>query len=141
MADDGRQPGVLRHAASRLERREEPLGQPPGGRMPEPNVSRENGIDPEHEALLASSAGGNGTVSPTRFAPGCRKLTARKPRLLLQVSFYLFEAAALGLRHQGADKDEGHDPHHSVPQERDTRSDGCQKAGKRLGNCEVGYPM
>src|SRR5215218_5578941 len=38
-------------------RREEPLSQPPGGRVPEPIVSREDGIDPEHEALLADSVG------------------------------------------------------------------------------------
>ncbi len=42
---------------SRRSRREEPLGQPPGGRMPEPIVSRGDGIDPEHEALLADSVG------------------------------------------------------------------------------------
>src|SRR5215213_10198196 len=38
---------------SRKSRREEPLGV----RVPEPIVSREAGIDPEHEALLADSVG------------------------------------------------------------------------------------
>ncbi len=38
---------------SRKSRREEPLG----GHLPEPIVSREDGIDPEHEALLADSVG------------------------------------------------------------------------------------
>jgi RNA polymerase sigma-70 factor (ECF subfamily) len=38
---------------SRAARREEPLGP----RVPEPIVSREDGIDPEHEALLADSVG------------------------------------------------------------------------------------
>jgi DNA-directed RNA polymerase specialized sigma24 family protein len=38
---------------SRKSRREEPLGE----HMPEPIVSREDGIDPEHEALLADSVG------------------------------------------------------------------------------------
>src|SRR5829696_8183999 len=38
---------------SRRSRREEPLGV----RVPEPIVSREGGIDPEHEALLADSVG------------------------------------------------------------------------------------
>ena len=43
---------------SRRSRREEPLSQPPlGGRAPEPIASREDGIDPEHEALLADSIG------------------------------------------------------------------------------------
>jgi RNA polymerase sigma factor (sigma-70 family) len=42
---------------SRRSRREEPLSQPPGGRVPEPIVSRGDGIDPEHEALLADSVG------------------------------------------------------------------------------------
>ena len=42
---------------SRRSRREEPLGQPPGGRMPELIVSHGDGIDPEHEALLADSVG------------------------------------------------------------------------------------
>src|ERR671913_1703506 len=40
---------------SRTSRREEPLGQPLAARVPEPVVSREDGIDPEHEALLADS--------------------------------------------------------------------------------------
>jgi RNA polymerase sigma factor (sigma-70 family) len=38
---------------SRKSRREEPLG----ARVPDPIVSREDGIDPEHEALLAESVG------------------------------------------------------------------------------------
>jgi RNA polymerase sigma factor (sigma-70 family) len=38
---------------SRKSRREEPLGE----HVPEPIVSREDGIDPEHEALLADSVG------------------------------------------------------------------------------------
>jgi RNA polymerase sigma factor (sigma-70 family) len=38
---------------SRKSRREEPLG----AHVPEPIVSREDGIDPEHEALLADSVG------------------------------------------------------------------------------------
>ena len=42
---------------SRRSRREEPLSQPPGGRVPEPIASCGDGIDPEHEALLADSIG------------------------------------------------------------------------------------
>ncbi len=42
---------------SRRSRREESLGQPPGGHMPEPIMSRGDGIDPEHEALLSDSVG------------------------------------------------------------------------------------
>src|SRR2546429_5112583 len=38
---------------SRKSRREEPLGT----HLPEPIVSREDGVDPEHEALLADSVG------------------------------------------------------------------------------------
>jgi len=38
---------------SRRSRREEPLG----ARLPEPIISREEGIDPEHEALVADSVG------------------------------------------------------------------------------------
>src|SRR5918997_1642944 len=38
---------------SRTSRREKPLG----ARLPEPIISREDGIDPEHEALLADSVG------------------------------------------------------------------------------------
>src|SRR5215210_5982165 len=33
------------------------LGEPLGARVPEPRVSRAEGIDPEHEALLADSVG------------------------------------------------------------------------------------
>jgi RNA polymerase sigma factor (sigma-70 family) len=42
---------------SRRSRREEPLDEPPGARVPEPIVSRGDGIDPEREALLADSVG------------------------------------------------------------------------------------
>jgi RNA polymerase sigma-70 factor (ECF subfamily) len=42
---------------SRRSRREEPLGEPPGTRVPDPIVSRADGLDPEHEALLADSVG------------------------------------------------------------------------------------
>src|ERR671911_298434 len=38
---------------SRKSRREEPLG----ARLPEPIISREDGIDPEHEALVTDSVG------------------------------------------------------------------------------------
>jgi RNA polymerase sigma factor (sigma-70 family) len=40
---------------SRSSRREEPLGEPPGVYVPDPIVSRKDGSDPEHEALLADS--------------------------------------------------------------------------------------
>ncbi|MBA2636729.1 MAG: sigma-70 family RNA polymerase sigma factor [Solirubrobacterales bacterium] len=42
---------------SRRSRREEPLGEPLGARVPDPIVGRADGIDPEHEALLADSVG------------------------------------------------------------------------------------
>src|ERR671927_142676 len=42
---------------SRRSRREEPLGEPPGVRLPEPIVSRAEGGDPEQEALLSDSVG------------------------------------------------------------------------------------
>jgi RNA polymerase sigma-70 factor (ECF subfamily) len=42
---------------SRKWRREEPLGKPLSVRVPDPIVSRADGIDPEHEALLADSVG------------------------------------------------------------------------------------
>src|ERR671915_356251 len=42
---------------SRRSRREEPLGEPLGARLPEPILSRGDGIDPEHEALVADSVG------------------------------------------------------------------------------------
>jgi RNA polymerase sigma-70 factor, ECF subfamily len=42
---------------SRKSHREVPLGEPPGVHVPDPIVSREDGIDPEHEALLADSVG------------------------------------------------------------------------------------
>jgi RNA polymerase sigma factor (sigma-70 family) len=42
---------------SRRSRREEPLDQHSGGRVPGPIVNREGAIDPEHEALLADSVG------------------------------------------------------------------------------------
>jgi len=42
---------------SRKSRREKPLEQPPGARMPERIVGRVDGGDPEHEALMADSVG------------------------------------------------------------------------------------
>ncbi len=49
---------MLRSRRSRREGPlEEPLGQPPDARVPEPIVSRRDGTDPEHEALLADSVG------------------------------------------------------------------------------------
>src|SRR5919107_921095 len=42
---------------SRISRRVMPLGAPLGTRVPDPLVSRADGIDPEHEALLADSVG------------------------------------------------------------------------------------
>src|SRR5918999_4941210 len=42
---------------SRTSRRVVPLGEPLGTLVPEPLVSRADGIDPEHEALLADSVG------------------------------------------------------------------------------------
>ena len=42
---------------SRRSRREEPLGQPYGVRVPEPIVGREDRADPEHEVLLADGVG------------------------------------------------------------------------------------
>jgi RNA polymerase sigma-70 factor, ECF subfamily len=42
---------------SRRSRREEPLSEPSGARVPGPIVGREDGIDPEREALLADSVG------------------------------------------------------------------------------------
>jgi RNA polymerase sigma factor (sigma-70 family) len=42
---------------SRKSRREVPLDQPPGGRVPGAIVDREGGIDPEREAILADSVG------------------------------------------------------------------------------------
>src|ERR671914_368722 len=42
---------------SRISRRVMPLGEPLGTRVPEPLVSRADGTDPEHEALLADSVG------------------------------------------------------------------------------------
>ena len=42
---------------SRRSRREESLGEPLGARSPEPIVGREDGGDPEHEALVADSVG------------------------------------------------------------------------------------
>jgi RNA polymerase sigma factor (sigma-70 family) len=57
---------------SRRSRREEPLGQPPGARVPEPIVSRGDGIDPEHEALLADSVGSALLVVLETLAPAER---------------------------------------------------------------------
>jgi RNA polymerase sigma factor (sigma-70 family) len=49
---------MLRSRASRRERvLEEPSGETPDARMPEPIVDREDGIDPEHQALLADGIG------------------------------------------------------------------------------------
>src|SRR5919199_4405763 len=42
---------------SRRSRREEPLGEPHGVRVPDPIVSRADRIDPEYEALLSDSVG------------------------------------------------------------------------------------
>jgi len=42
---------------SRKTRHEEPLGEPLGAHVPDPVVSREDGIDPEQEVLLADSVG------------------------------------------------------------------------------------
>jgi RNA polymerase sigma factor (sigma-70 family) len=42
---------------SRKSRREEPLGNHPSARLPEPILNREDRTDPEHEALLADSVG------------------------------------------------------------------------------------
>jgi len=42
---------------SRKSQRKEPLKEFFGGRLPEPIVSPEGGVDPEHEALLADSVG------------------------------------------------------------------------------------
>ncbi len=42
---------------SRTSRREGPLEEPLGVHVPDPVVGREDGIDPEHEALLADSVG------------------------------------------------------------------------------------
>src|SRR5829696_1432267 len=72
---------------------------------------------------------------------GCRKLTGRKPRLLLQVGLYLFQATALGLRHKGSDEDKGNDPDHGVSQEYRSRSQAGQQAGECLGDDEVCDPV
>jgi RNA polymerase sigma factor (sigma-70 family) len=42
---------------SRSSRREKPLGEPPGARLPDPIISNADGIDPEHEVLVADSVG------------------------------------------------------------------------------------
>jgi RNA polymerase sigma factor (sigma-70 family) len=54
---------------SRRSRREEPLDSP---RLPEPIVSREDAVDPEHEALLADSLGLALLVVLERLAPAER---------------------------------------------------------------------
>src|SRR5215210_265940 len=41
----------------RSSRREEFLGEPPGARLPDPIISNADGIDPEHEVLVADSVG------------------------------------------------------------------------------------
>src|ERR671911_1245841 len=49
---------MLRSRGSRRERfLEEPWGETSGARMPDPIVDREDGIDPEHQALLADGIG------------------------------------------------------------------------------------
>src|ERR687890_737842 len=49
---------MLRSRGSRRERfLGEPLGETSGARMPDPIVDRQDGIDPEHEALLADGIG------------------------------------------------------------------------------------
>ncbi len=49
---------MLRSRRSRREEPlEEPLGVPPGARVPQPIASRGDGTDPEHEALVADSVG------------------------------------------------------------------------------------
>ena len=53
LADDRRRARVAEHAPPARLRREEPLGV----RMPEPIVDRADGMDPEHEALVADSVG------------------------------------------------------------------------------------
>jgi RNA polymerase sigma-70 factor (ECF subfamily) len=53
---------------SRRSRREEPLG----AHLPEPTVSREDGIDPEYEALLADSVGSALLVVLDTLAPAER---------------------------------------------------------------------
>jgi RNA polymerase sigma-70 factor, ECF subfamily len=53
---------------SRKSRREEPLG----ARLPDPIVSREEGLDPEHEALVADSVGLALLVVFERLAPAER---------------------------------------------------------------------
>src|SRR5918997_4315925 len=53
--------GCLNMLRSRRSRREqflgEPLGETSGARMPDPIVDSEDGIDPEHQALLADGIG------------------------------------------------------------------------------------
>src|SRR5215211_2337979 len=49
---------MLRSRGSRRERfLDEPWGETPDARMPDPIVDREDGIDPEHQALLADGIG------------------------------------------------------------------------------------
>src|SRR5215216_2280761 len=49
---------MLRSRGSRREQfLSEPSGETPGARMPDPIVGREDGIDPEHQALLADGIG------------------------------------------------------------------------------------
>ena len=57
MADDCRRGVCLDMLRSRSSRREEPLGEPPGARLPDPIISNADGIDPEHEVLVADSVG------------------------------------------------------------------------------------
>src|SRR3712207_4982186 len=61
---------VLRSRRSRREGPlEEPLGEPPGARVPQPLASRGDGTDPEHEALLADSVGSALLVVLETLAP------------------------------------------------------------------------
>jgi RNA polymerase sigma factor (sigma-70 family) len=49
---------MLRSRASRREQfLDEPAGETPGARIPDPIVDREDGIDPKHQALLADGIG------------------------------------------------------------------------------------
>ena len=66
---------------SRTSRRVVPLGEPLGTRVPDPLVSRADGIDPEHEALLAD--GRSGAAGGTRNAHSRRATRVRAARHVL----------------------------------------------------------
>ena len=68
-------------------------------------------------------------------------LTTTKRCLIAQIGLYLFEAAAFGLSHHGADEDEGEDSDHDVSEECDAWSDRGEKERKSLGDDEVGDPV